>query len=142
MPQHKKLIVAVNSDGTMAGYFESMYDLCRIYHLTNHHVAVSCNTGKLYRGMRWMWDADYKRLWLEGRTHELRYTRPDGQKPMQRGDKIGGIVGDHTAYMYVCGLLRRFGPDVTLEQIKEQLKAEEKNDPIEEDNKGTTAAWT
>lgn len=118
--------MALNEDGTMAGFFESLHELVTQYRLTKSYVRTSCNTGKLYRGVRWMWNEDYKRMFLEGRIHEASYRRPAGQKPMQRGDRIHGKypICASTAYVYVNGLLRLFPPGMTLKEIKYKLKTE------------------
>ena len=113
----EKSIVAVNTDGTMAGCFDSIKVAHEKYHLTRHLIVRSCRTGSLYRGLRWMFEDEYRTAWLEGRTDELRYERPSWQKPMQRGDRVLTGASPSSLRSYCRALIRVYGEDVTLGDI-------------------------
>ena len=122
----RRKIVAVDKDGSMAGCFDSIKDLAEQHKLTKHHIVRSCKTGKLYRGVRWMYEEDYHRYWLNGQTALLSYERPDWQKPMMRGDGHDHYCNDAKCREYVRSLIKRFGTDdITLAQIQELLEAKE-----------------
>lgn len=80
-----KDIVAVDADGSMCGYFERIVDAARKYNLTAGKISDACKTGHLYYGLKWMYNDDYHKLWLEGRTHELAYKRTKYTQPMKKG---------------------------------------------------------
>lgn len=114
-------VVAVKQDGSMGGCFDSIQTVCEKYGFTAWHIRRSCKTGSIYRGIRWMYEEDYHDLWLQGREQTLAYTLPEWQKPMQRGDRR-----DHTANIvslraYCRSLIRRFGRQMTLDEISVQL---------------------
>lgn len=123
MPNKKRSIVAVDTDGSMAGCFDSIKALHEQYHLTKHHIVNSCKTGKLYRGVRWMYEEEYHQLWLEGRTTELAYERPEWQKPMQRGDeKFRFAKANPTSlHIYLKCLSKYFDKSKTLAEIEEEI---------------------
>jgi len=80
-----KAIVAVGNDGAMAGYFEKIMDAVRKYGFTAGKLGEAIKTGKVYYGFKWMLDDDYKKLWLEGKTHELAFERTKYNRPMTKG---------------------------------------------------------
>lgn len=73
-PGRKHAVVAVKPDGSMGGFFEFIRDACLIYGMDRHSITKSCRRGTICHGFRWMYDEEYHKYWLEGRTHELAYT--------------------------------------------------------------------
>ncbi len=72
-PGHKHPVVAVKPDGSMGGYFEFIRDACLIYGMDRHSITDSCKRGTICFGFRWMYEEEYRKYWLQGRTHELAY---------------------------------------------------------------------
>ena len=72
-PGHKHPVVAVKPDGSMGGYFEFIRDACLIYGMDWHSITDSCKRGTICFGFRWMYEEEYRKYWLQGRTHELAY---------------------------------------------------------------------
>lgn len=124
----EKSVVAVNTDGTMAGCFDSIKVAHEKYHLTRHLIVRSCRTGSLYRGLRWMFEDEYRKAWLEDRTDQLRYERPDWQKPMQRGDRVLAGASSSSLRSYCRALIRVYGEDVTLGDICKRIDISMKSD--------------
>ena len=124
----EKSVVAVNPDGSMAGCFDSIKVAHEKYHLTRHLIVRSCRQGGLYRGYRWMFEDEYRKAWLEGRTADLAYERPAWQKPLQRGDHQGKGTSLTSLRCYCRALIRQYGSDMTLGQISEQIDISMKKD--------------
>ena len=78
-------IVAIDADGSMCGYFDGIVYAARKYHLTAGKISEACKTGRIYYGLKWMYDEEYRKLWLEGRTHELAFKRTKYNQPMKKG---------------------------------------------------------
>lgn len=67
-------VVAVSNSGGVAGYYESIAEAARINGFSEssiHHAITSGGTS--YR-LKWMREEDYRSLWEEGRTEELKYS--------------------------------------------------------------------
>lgn len=54
-----KPVVAVNPDGSMNGWFDGIMDAMRLYHLDRTCILQSIRTGRLYKGLRWVYKEDY-----------------------------------------------------------------------------------
>lgn len=124
----EKSVVAINTDGSMAGCFDSIKTAHDKYHLTRYLIVKSCRTGSLYRGLRWMFEDEYRKAWLEGRTDELRYERPSWQKPLQRGDRVNTGISAANLRSYCRALIRIYGEDVTLGDICKRIDISMKKD--------------
>lgn len=72
-PGRKHAVVAVKPDGSMGGFFEFIRDACTIYGMDRHSITNSCRRGTICFGFRWMYEEEYHKYWLQGRTHELAY---------------------------------------------------------------------
>lgn len=64
-----------------------------------------------------MYEDEYHTLWLQGRTKELAYERPEWQKPLQRGDRVCKEPSIISLKTYVRTLTRLFGADITLREL-------------------------
>lgn len=74
MMGRKVPVVAVNNSGGVAGYYSSIAEAARINGFSEssiHHAITSGGTS--YR-LKWMKEEDYRSLWEEGRTDELKYS--------------------------------------------------------------------
>lgn len=90
MPQMtKKAVVAVGRDGMLVGRWESMYELCQASGKDCRWFKVSCNTGRLYLGLRWMWVEDYEREHGEG-TARVAVAQPQTQS--EGKTELEGII--------------------------------------------------
>lgn len=117
----QRKIVAVNTDGTMMGCFDSIKVAHEKYHLTRHLLTKACKTGKLYRGIKWIFEDEYRKLWEQGKTDTLQYERPDWQKQLQRGDRVNTGTSLSSLRTYARALIKAFGTDITLGEISEQI---------------------
>ena len=70
----KKPIVGINPDGTVAERYESSY-ACQKAGMWRTKLLESCQTGCLYRGLRWMWEDEYLQAVADGRVGELVFER-------------------------------------------------------------------
>lgn len=67
-------VVAVNNSGGVAGYYSSIAEAARVNGFSEssiHHAIASGGTS--YR-LKWMKEEDYRKIWEEGRTDELKYS--------------------------------------------------------------------
>ena len=74
MNGRKRPIVSIDEQGNVFGYYESSTEAAKGLGmiLANLHRAV--RKGTLCKGKKWMYEADYREYWMQGRTHELAYT--------------------------------------------------------------------
>lgn len=69
-----KPVVAINQKGEAIAYYESAMEASRIngIHVSNLYHAIGHGT-RCYR-LRWMHEKDYRDLWMDDRTDELRFS--------------------------------------------------------------------
>jgi hypothetical protein len=83
-PYKKHSIVAVNTDGSVSGYFESIKEAVDKYGMDRHSITDSCKRGNLCRGLRWFYMEDFKILFFTDRD-KLKYElNPDRDRFTQR----------------------------------------------------------
>lgn len=105
MPRQKKPIVAVAPDGSLAGRWDSLYDLCLATGKDRRWFRKSCNTGSQYLGRRWMWEEDYRRCQMQGCTGELSYGR-QRTKPVEYRSRVAftydlrGMDDDRLVFLF------------------------------------------
>ena len=68
-------VVSIAPNGEINGYFESILQAANIYGTNMQAIWKALNYGTYCRKMHWMYEEDYKRYWMEGRTSELAYNR-------------------------------------------------------------------
>lgn len=73
-PGHKHPVVAIKTDGSIAGYFDFIKDAVEKYGMDRHSITDSCKRGTICRGLKWMYEEDYRKYYMECRTNELAYT--------------------------------------------------------------------
>ena len=76
-------VVSITPSGEINGYFESLSEAGRLHGSDIHGVWKALNYGSYFRKMRWMYEEDYRKYWMEGRTSELAYNRKK-----ERAEKI------------------------------------------------------
>lgn len=67
-------VVAINNSGGVAGYYSSIAEAARVNGFSEspiHHAITSGGTS--YR-LKWMKEEDYRKIWEEGRTDELKFS--------------------------------------------------------------------
>lgn len=94
-PGRKHAVVAVKPDGSMGGFFEFIRDACLIYGMDRHGISNSCRRGTICHGFRWMYDEEYRKYWLEGRTNELVYTLDPNRDRITYRFKKGHHIGSN-----------------------------------------------
>lgn len=73
-PGKKRAVVAVNPDGSVAGYFEYIKDAVAKYGMNRHSVTNSCRRGTICRGLKWFYEEDFRRIYESGEFEKLKYT--------------------------------------------------------------------
>lgn len=74
MAGRKRPIVSVDEQGEIVSYYESTSEAAKLLgmHLANLHRAV--RKGTICKGRKWMYEAEYREYWMQGRTGELAYS--------------------------------------------------------------------
>lgn len=72
MPAKRVPVVAVNSKGEIAGYYESILEAGKMNGISPCSIANAVRLKRFCRKLRWMREEDYRVYWMEGRTDELR----------------------------------------------------------------------
>lgn len=76
-------IVAISQKGEILAYYDSIAEAARMNGFSGSSIsnAISCG-GTSYR-VRWMKEAEYRNIWMEGKTGELKYSYKE-----MRSDRI------------------------------------------------------
>lgn len=69
----KHSIVAVNPDGSVAGFFEYIKDAVDRYGMDRHSITDSCKRGTICRGLKWFYEEDYRQIYMKCEFEKLRY---------------------------------------------------------------------
>lgn len=85
-------VVAVNPDGTVAGYFDFIRDAAIKSGVSRHSISFSCRRGTACKGFRWYYEEDFRKIYEEQRMDELKFT-PDpnheiGTGHFRKGHKL------------------------------------------------------
>lgn len=84
MPARKVPVVAINGDGEIAGYYESMREAAELNGLDPVTISNAVSKKHWCRKRLWMRESDYKVYWLENRTGELRNSYKQSRKDAMR----------------------------------------------------------
>ena len=68
----KHPVVAVNPNGKVAGIFDSIKDAVAIYGMDRHSITDSCKKGTLCRGLRWYYEEDFRKIYMD--VEKLKFT--------------------------------------------------------------------
>lgn len=81
-PGRKHPVVAVNPDGTVAGCFDFIKDAVALYGMDRHSITDSCRKGTICRGLRWYYEEDFKKIFMEQRLDELKFELDPNRDPL------------------------------------------------------------
>lgn len=68
-------VVAINTKGEVIGYYKSMSEASRMNNLYFSLIYKATHKGMYVHGIRWMFEEEYRKYWLYGRTAELQYSK-------------------------------------------------------------------
>lgn len=92
-PGRKHSVVAVNPDGSIAGYFEFIKDAVDKYGMDRHSITDSCKRGTICRGLRWWYEEEFREIYLRGEFDKLKYTLDPNRDRLtyhfKKGHKFG-----------------------------------------------------
>lgn len=74
MECNRKPVVAVNQRGEAVAYYDSAMEASRMSGINVNNLYKAINHGTRCYRLRWLHEADYRTLWMEGRTDELRFS--------------------------------------------------------------------
>ena len=74
MPRKGKAIVAINGKGEIVSGYDNVQEAARINHSHPNNIWLAIQKGTFHHKHKWMWEEDYRTLWFEGRTDELRHS--------------------------------------------------------------------
>lgn len=87
-------VVAVNPDGSIAGYFEFIKDAVDKYGMDRHSITDSCKRGTICRGLRWWYEEEFREIYLRGEFEKLRYTLDPNRDRLTYHFKKGHKAGN------------------------------------------------
>lgn len=93
-PGRKRSVVAVNPDGSIAGYFEFIKDAVDKYGMDRHSITDSCKRGTICRGLRWWYEEEFREIYLRGEFEKLRYTLDPNRDRLTYHFKKGHKAGN------------------------------------------------
>ena len=67
-------VVAVDRNGQVISYYESITEAARINGSRRANISRSVINRTLHKGVLWLYEKDYRELWFEGRLDELHYS--------------------------------------------------------------------
>ena len=68
-------VVAVNPNGTVAGFFGSIKQAASISKVDRNSITDSCLRGAICRGLRFYYEKDFRKIYEEQRLDDLKFTR-------------------------------------------------------------------
>lgn len=68
-------VVAVNPNGTVAGFFGSIKLAASISKVDRNSITDSCLRGAICRGLRFYYEKDFRKIYEEQRLDDLKFTR-------------------------------------------------------------------
>lgn len=93
-PGKRHSVVAVNPDGSVAGYFEFIKDAVEKYGMDRHSITDSCKRGTICRGLRWWYEEEFREIYLRGEFEKLRYTLDPNRDRLTYHFKKGHKAGN------------------------------------------------
>ena len=83
-------VVAVNPNGTVAGYFSSIKEAAVKSGRGRHAISLSCRKGSICKGFKWYYEKDFRKLYKEQRMDELKFS-PDPNREKTLDIIVKGI---------------------------------------------------
>lgn len=74
MSGRKRPIVSIDGQGEIVSYYESTSQAAKLLGMKVANLHRAVRKGTLCRGRMWMYEADYREYWMQGRTEELAYS--------------------------------------------------------------------
>lgn len=74
-PYGRRCVVSVAPSGDIIGSFDSITQAAQAIGTTVHNLWRTIRQQTFCRKLRWMYEEDYRELWMQGRTGELAYNR-------------------------------------------------------------------
>lgn len=93
-PGKRHSVVAVNPDGSVAGYFEFIKDAVEKYGMDRHSITDSCKRGTICRGLRWWYEEEFREIYLRGEFEKLKYTLDPNRDRLTYHFKKGHKAGN------------------------------------------------
>lgn len=92
-PGKKKVVVAVNPDGSMERVFDYIKDAAAYYGCDRHSISRSCLRGTVAHGFKWFYEEDFRRIYMNCEFEKLKWT-PDPDRDrwkyhLKKGHKAG-----------------------------------------------------
>ena len=92
-PGKKRRVVAVNPDGSVAGVFEFIKDAVAKYGMDRHSITKSCRQGRICHGLKWFYEEDFRKIYMNCELEKLRFTLDPNRDPVTyqyiKGHKAG-----------------------------------------------------
>ena len=82
-PGKKKVVVAVNPDGSVAEVFEFIKDAVAKYGMDRHSITNSCRRGSVCRGWKWFYEEDFRRIYMNCEIEKLKFTLDPNRDPVK-----------------------------------------------------------
>lgn len=96
-PGRKHKVVAVNPDGSVAGVFEFIKDAVAKYGMDRHSITDSCRRGNICHGLKWFYEEDFRRIYMNCELDKLRFTLDPNRDPvtyqLKKGHRLGNGSG-------------------------------------------------
>lgn len=75
-PGKKKVVVAVNPDGSVERVFDYIKDAAAYYGCDRHSISRICRKGITAHGFKWFYEEDFRRIYMNCELEKLQWT-PD-----------------------------------------------------------------
>lgn len=97
-PGKKKVVVAVNPDGSVERVFDYIKDAAAYYGCCRHSITDSCRRGNVAHGFKWFYEEDFRRIYMNCEFEKLQWT-PDPNRDrwtyrFKKGHKFGNGYGN------------------------------------------------
>ena len=66
-------LVIVSPSGQIASYFDNSAEAARLLSISKSCIDRALRTGGFYLQRKWVYEQEYRKAWMEGRTHEYAY---------------------------------------------------------------------
>lgn len=92
-PGRKRVVVAVNPDGSVAEVFDYIKDAVAKYGMDRHSITKSCKHGSICHGWKWFYEEDFRRIYVNCEYEKLQFTLDPNRDPVTyrfvKGHKAG-----------------------------------------------------
>lgn len=92
--KRNRMVVAVNPDGSVAGYFESITQAVNKYGADRVGIYRSCVKGTTCHGMKFFYEKDFRQIYMRCEYEKLRFTLDPNRDPKTSKFVKGHKMGD------------------------------------------------